>query len=146
MEELILSRYRLGQPTVARLAGRAFEGQDTSEQGSPVEVHLLPAEGIDETAVMTASREVDALASVRDASIARPLAVVWQPESVVVVAERVEGRPLDDAIAQGPLPPRQAVEVIRSVLHALSLAHRAGAAHGGLSPRSIVLKQDGQAC
>jgi serine/threonine protein kinase len=57
----------------------------------------------------------------------------------VGLAEYLPGRTLHEELKSGPLEPEDAVTIIVHVAEALSELHRAGAVHGAISPRSIVV-------
>ncbi|MEM9402174.1 MAG: HDOD domain-containing protein [Pseudomonadota bacterium] len=62
-----------------------------------------------------------------------------------LVFEYVEGEPMSKILkAQGPYSIRAAVPLIRSILDALSVAHRSLVVHLDLSPRNILIAQDGK--
>ncbi|MFI5454569.1 MAG: protein kinase [Isosphaerales bacterium] len=55
----------------------------------------------------------------------------------------VEGGNLADRIKNGPLPPRQAAELVRQVAEAVAYAHQQGVIHRDLKPSNILLDRDG---
>ncbi len=55
----------------------------------------------------------------------------------------VEGQSLSQRLAQGPLPPREAAEIIRRVSEAIEYAHRRGVIHRDLKPANILLDLQG---
>ncbi len=55
----------------------------------------------------------------------------------------VEGGSLADRIKHGPLPPRQAGELVRQVAEAVAYAHQHGVIHRDLKPSNILLDRDG---
>ena len=56
----------------------------------------------------------------------------------------VDGQPLDEALAAGPLPPALAAFVGREALAGLAAAHAAGALHRDLKPANFLLSADGR--
>jgi len=59
----------------------------------------------------------------------------------------LEGGSLADHVrAGGPLPPEEAVRLVRDVLEALALLHGAGLCHRDVKPANILLRADGGAC
>ncbi|MFT4123043.1 MAG: Stk1 family PASTA domain-containing Ser/Thr kinase [Microbacteriaceae bacterium] len=61
-----------------------------------------------------------------------------------IVTEYVEGRPLSELVATGPMDPHQAVGIIAQVLTALEYSHRAGLLHRDLEPGNIMITGTGQ--
>ncbi len=55
----------------------------------------------------------------------------------------VEGQSLSQRLAGGPLPSREAAELVRRVTEAIEYAHRRGVIHRDLKPANILLDHDG---
>ncbi|MFI5455622.1 MAG: protein kinase [Isosphaerales bacterium] len=55
----------------------------------------------------------------------------------------VEGQSLSQRLADGPLPAREAAELIRRVSEAIEYAHRQGVIHRDLKPANILLDRNG---
>jgi predicted Ser/Thr protein kinase len=56
----------------------------------------------------------------------------------------VEGESLAKRVANVPLPPREAAEMVRKVAEAVDYAHRKGIIHRDLKPGNVLLDQTGQ--
>ncbi|MGE3804322.1 MAG: WD40 repeat domain-containing serine/threonine protein kinase, partial [Gemmataceae bacterium] len=60
-----------------------------------------------------------------------------------VALEYVTGTNLDERLAQGPLPPRQAAELVKTLAVAIHFAHEHGIVHRDLKPANVLLSADG---
>jgi serine/threonine protein kinase/formylglycine-generating enzyme required for sulfatase activity len=56
----------------------------------------------------------------------------------------VEGKSLATRVAQGPLPVREAAEIVKTVAEAVQYAHGKGVIHRDLKPGNILLDQEGK--
>src|SRR5207344_1841118 len=56
----------------------------------------------------------------------------------------VEGISLAKRVADGPLPPREAAEMVQKVAEAVEFAHQQGIIHRDLKPANVLLDQSGQ--
>ncbi len=56
----------------------------------------------------------------------------------------VEGDSLAARISDGPLPPKEAADLVRRIAEAIQYAHDKGVIHRDLKPANILLDQDGQ--
>jgi len=61
-----------------------------------------------------------------------------------LVLELLRGRSLTARLAEGPVPPAEAVRIATEVARGLAHAHAAGVAHRDLSPNNVFLCADGQ--
>ncbi len=57
--------------------------------------------------------------------------------------ELAAGRSLQEALAEGPLPPADAARIVEAVARAIDRAHQHQVWHGGLCPASILLTSEG---
>lgn len=56
----------------------------------------------------------------------------------------IEGESLADRVANGPLPPREAAEIVKKICEAMAYAHERGVIHRDLKPANILIDQTGQ--
>src|SRR4029079_9745520 len=63
--------------------------------------------------------------------------------SCALVLELVEGPTLADRIAQGPIPPDEALAIARQIVAAIEAAHDTGIIHRDLKPSNVKLRPDG---
>jgi len=87
---------------------------------------------------------------------ARTLATLNHPNILVIhdsgvhdgapylVSEILEGQTLRDALKNGPLPPRRAMEYAIQIAHGLAAAHDKGVIHRDLKPENLFITLDGR--
>jgi serine/threonine protein kinase len=75
----------------------------------------------------------------------RPVEAVTEEDLLWVAEERPPGRALAELTESGPLPPYRAAEIAADLAAALHALHRAGQAHGNVSPQSVLVCEDGAA-
>ncbi len=56
----------------------------------------------------------------------------------------VDGESLARKVAEGPLPPREAAQIIEQVTRAIAYAHEHGVIHRDLKPGNVLIDRDGQ--
>lgn len=61
-----------------------------------------------------------------------------------IIMEYVDGRPLSELIAGGPLDPDEAMRITEQVLTALEYSHRAGVIHRDIKPANVMVTSSGQ--
>ena len=57
----------------------------------------------------------------------------------------IDGVTLTELVQNGPLPQRQAAEIVKSIARAIGSAHRAGILHRDLKPSNVLIAKDGTA-
>ncbi|HUJ59527.1 MAG TPA: protein kinase, partial [Kofleriaceae bacterium] len=89
------------------------------------------------------AREARAAALVSHPGVVQIHAVGELPDGRPYLAmELVDGAPLDRILADGPLPARRALAVIRAIASALADTHAAGVVHRDLKPSNIMWRRD----
>ena len=88
-------------------------------------------------------REAQVLASLNHPNIAAIHGLEESNGVQALVLELVEGPTLADRIANGPIPPDEAVPIARQIAEALEAAHEQGIIHRDLKPANIKLRPDG---
>ncbi|WP_143199993.1 protein kinase family protein [Kitasatospora sp. CB01950] len=107
-----------------------------------VGVHLLSAGHRRAKSVLTASRSAALLGDPRFVQV---LDAVQEGELVYVVREWLPGaRDLAELLADGPLEPYDAYQMVRQVTDAIAAAHQRGQAHLRLTPKCVLRTDGGQ--
>ena len=88
-------------------------------------------------------REAQVLASLNHPNIAHIHGYEESTGAHALVMELVEGPTLAGRIAQGPLPPTEAMTIARQIADALESAHERGIVHRDLKPANIKIREDG---
>ena len=105
----------------------------------PVGLTLLPAGYAANPALVAAFRaERDLLVGLRHPNLLAVRDILAEDGQLAVVTDPYDGAPV-----AGPLPPAAAAAVVAAVTAALGHTHRAGVAHGGLGPGSVLLCRTG---
>ena len=89
-------------------------------------------------------QEARLLARLRHPCIVRYVAYGWTEEGApYLVTEWIEGRSLDEVLAQGALGIDDAIRLALRIAQGLSALHAAGHVHGDLTPSNIFLPEGG---
>lgn len=89
-------------------------------------------------------REARVHASLAHPNIASVHTAFWWEDNLILVMELVEGVPLKDILARGPLPETQALSYVRQTLDALEYAHSQGVIHRDITPANILITPEGK--
>ena len=145
--DVLARRYRLLEALPTARGARATTWRAADEVlARPVAVRALPARDPDATRFLEA-------AAVAGAVGARPLARVYdaaaeprtrRPGVAYVIREWVEGEPLADLLASGPVAPARALQLAVTGAQALVELHAAGAVHGRIHPGNVVVEPAGR--
>jgi len=164
VESLLAAHERAGSfaepPSTVRL-GESFGGFQVTEwlgAGSMGDVYrardrtlnreialkLLPEPlAFDPDRIRRFKREAQILASLNHPNIAAIYGVEEDNGRHALVLELVDGPTLADRIAQGPVPPGEALLIARQIADALEAAHEHGIVHRDLKPSNVKLRADG---
>jgi len=141
---------RLGEFRLVREIGRGgmgvvYEAEQESLRRRVALKVLSGAAALDAQQIERFQREARAAGRLDHPGIVR---IVTSGESGgfrYIAMELVEGRGLDRLIADGPLPPEQAVRIALDVASALDAAHGAGLVHRDIKPSNVLIDAAGRA-
>jgi serine/threonine protein kinase len=88
-------------------------------------------------------REARAASSVSHPHVCQLYEIDEDGGGLFLTMELLEGEPLSERVARGPLPAREAVQAALSVLSALAALHQKGIVHRDLKPSNIFLSTHG---
>lgn len=124
--------------------GEVFRAEDT-KLGREVAIKVLPEEvSSDAERLARFEREARAVAALSHPNILAIYDFGSQDGVTYAVMELLEGQTLREALANGPLPTRKAVEYSRQVANGLAAAHEKGIAHRDLKPENLFLTRKGR--
>ena len=136
-------RYRLIELLGRGGMGEVWRAHDTAANNRTVAIKLLPPHlAGDNTFVVRFRREADAAAQLNNPHII-PIHNYGEIDGRLYVDMRlIEGRDLQQVLAEGPLEPGRAVRIIEGVAEALQAAHEMGLVHRDVKPSNILLDKN----
>ena len=137
-------RYRIDGPIARGGMSTVYRGLDT-RLDRPVAVKIMdPKFAEDPQFVQRFEFEARAVARLSHPGLVAVYDHGRDGEHAFLVMELVEGGTLRELLRErGPMPPHAAVAVVRPVLEALAVAHRAGLVHRDIKPENILISDDG---
>jgi serine/threonine protein kinase/Tol biopolymer transport system component len=133
-----IAHYRITSKLGEGGMGEVWRATDT-KLSRDVAIKILPAEfAADPDRLDRFTREAQVLASLNHPNIA----AIYGVEESALVMELVEGQTLAERIAQGPIPPDEAIAIARQIAEALEYAHEHGVIHRDLKPANIKVTPD----
>ena len=136
--ELVLDRYRPLRPLGRGGSGSVWLARD-ERTGLDVALKIVPREG---KRAPRAAREAEAAARLRHKRCVRAYDFGGDVGHVYIAYEYVPGRTLRDALRNGAVTDRQAVEAAAQVLDGLAHAHARGIVHRDVKPSNVLLEDD----
>jgi serine/threonine-protein kinase len=135
--------YEVTAPIGVGGMGEVYRARDTNLKRD-VAIKVLPESFTgDADRLARFRREGEVLGSLNHANIAQVYGLEKAAGKTVIVMELVEGPTLAERIAQGPLPPDEALDIARQVADALEAAHGRQVVHRDLKPANVKIKPDG---
>jgi hypothetical protein len=135
--------YEIVGPLGAGGMGEVYRARDTRLRRI-VAIKILPvAFAADPDRLQRFEREAQVLASLNHPNIATIHGLEDVNGVNALVLELVEGQTLDECIADGRLPPEEAIAIARQIATALEAAHERGIVHRDLKPSNIKRTPDG---
>jgi protein kinase-like protein len=139
-----LGPYEIVAPLGAGGMGAVYRGRDTRLERD-VAVKVLPPHLIDSSdALVRFEREARAVAALSHPNILALHDVGRDGSVTYAVTELLEGETLREAIADGPMPPRRALDVLAQIARGLGAAHERGIVHRDIKPENLFLTRDGR--
>ncbi|MCW2829835.1 MAG: hypothetical protein JWP31_527 [Aeromicrobium sp.] len=138
--DVLAHRYELQDLVNDRLGAMSWRAHDQVLNRN-VGIEMIPSADPRAAHFLDAAREST---SVTDPRFLRVLDLLEHEQSHhLVVREWARAFPLDQLLAQSPLPNRRAATVVAEVAEALAHAHEHGVYHRRLTPHQVLLKQSG---
>ena len=134
---LLLDRHAIGGMATVWRAKDEWTGEVVAIK------RLHPHVVADPVARARLEREAEALRAVDHPAIVQPRELIDDPDTPSLVMDFVAGRPLDERIAEGPLPAAEAAAIAAVVADALAVAHDHGIVHRDIKPSNILVDDDG---
>ena len=103
---------------------------------------LAPGDG-DPARAERLRREARLAASLAHPNVAAVYALEEYGGQLYMVSEYVPGETLRDRLGRGPVPVREAVDIVATMARALAAAHARGIVHRDLKPENVVRTPDG---
>jgi serine/threonine protein kinase len=123
--------------------GEVYRARDTDLKRD-VAIKVLPLAFVEEADRLARfQREAEILASLNHPNIATIHRIEKADDQTVLVMELVEGPTLADRIAQGPIPPDEAIGIALQIVAALETAHYKQIVHRDLKPANVKVRDDG---
>ncbi len=143
---------RLGEYQIQRLIGSGATGEVfqafDNRLGRSVAIKVLRSElAVHPLARARFEREGRVIASIRDEHIAQIFEIGFPASGTpYLVMEFVDGESLESRLRRdGPLPPREAAEIVQQIACGLDAAHRQGVVHRDVKLSNVLLDSQGVA-
>ncbi|HLR99233.1 serine/threonine protein kinase [Mycolicibacillus parakoreensis] len=137
-------RYRVDATIAAGGTSTVYRGLDL-RLDRPVAVKVMDARYAGDRQFLTRFQmEARAIARLTDPALVAVYDQGLDAQHPFLVMELVSGGTLRELLAErGPMPPHAVVAVLRPLLGALGVAHRAGLVHRDIKPENVLISDDG---
>jgi len=123
--------------------GVVYKAED-SKLERPVALKFLPSHLLgDQDVRKRFEREAKAAAALSHSNVCTVYEIDEADGHTFIAMELMEGVPLDEKIALGPLKLEEALEIARQVANGLEAAHKKGIVHRDIKPQNIMVGEDG---
>ena len=137
-----LGPYEILSPIGAGGMGEVYKARDT-RLGRTVAVKVLTQQRDSPEERQRFEREARTISQLSHPHICALYDVGREGETEYLVMEYLEGEPLSDRLARGPLPLEQTLRYGVEIADALDRAHRQGIVHRDLKPPNVMLTKEG---
>jgi eukaryotic-like serine/threonine-protein kinase len=139
-----LGSYEIVRPIGAGGMGEVYCARDT-KLNRDVAIKMLPADdGARPDAIARFEREAHAVAALSHPNILAIHDFGTEGGVSYAVMELLDGESLRQALADGPLPPRRAVDYAIQIARGLAAAHDKGIVHRDIKPENVFITADGR--
>ena len=140
-----IGHFEILEPLGAGGMGEVFRARDSTLRRD-VAIKVLPADLADDPDLLARlKREARLLAALNHPNIATIHALEEHEGTNFLVIELIEGESLEQVLARGPLPVREAMALCKQIAAALDAAHGKDIIHRDLKPANVLVTADGRA-
>ena len=123
--------------------GVVYQGEDVALSRPVALKRINPSQAHREQFLRRFRSEAKALARIDSPYIVSIYALRDTDIGLLIVMEYVDGGTLKDRVENGPMPPDEAIPILRQILQAFRDAHGAGVIHRDIKPQNIMLTAEG---
>src|SRR5512143_1306742 len=123
--------------------GEVYRARD-SRLAREIALKVLPEEvSADPDRIARFEQEARAASALNHPNIVTIYEIGQSGPTAYIAMELVEGRTLQELVAEGPLPIRRVLPIGAQAAEGLAKAHAAGIVHRGLKPENLMISKDG---